>query len=142
MFCCFTCQVNSYGHGGMVSSPNHTFSSTSLNKQLTSTSWTYFRLLLTTTLLERCSGKEKNDRRNYFMINLHESMGPGWDPLNLQSDLYLLPDTLPAVLRCPVKKKIVRRRRIQLTVISYGPKSAIPCGLTAYAISQGSAQPV
>ena len=24
-FCCFTSQVNSYGHGGTVSSPNHTF---------------------------------------------------------------------------------------------------------------------
>ena len=23
--------------------------------------------------------KEENDRRNYFMINLHESMGPGRD---------------------------------------------------------------
>ena len=25
LFCCFTSQVNSYGHGGKVSSPNHTF---------------------------------------------------------------------------------------------------------------------
>ena len=25
LFCCFTSQVNSYGRGGMVSSPNHTF---------------------------------------------------------------------------------------------------------------------
>ena len=25
LFCCFTSQVNSYGHCGMVSSPNHTF---------------------------------------------------------------------------------------------------------------------
>ena len=25
LFCCFTSQVNSYGHGGMVSLPNHTF---------------------------------------------------------------------------------------------------------------------
>ena len=43
LFCCFTSQVNSYGHGGTVSSPNHTFSWASLNKQLTSTSCTYFR---------------------------------------------------------------------------------------------------
>ena len=42
--CCFTSQVNSYGHGGMVSSPSHTFSWASLNKQLTSTTCTYFRL--------------------------------------------------------------------------------------------------
>ena len=44
LFCCFTSQVNSYGHGGTVSSPSHTFSWASLNKQLTSTSCTYFRL--------------------------------------------------------------------------------------------------
>ena len=43
-FCCFMSQVNSYGHGGMVSSPNHTFPWASLNKQLTSTSCTYFHL--------------------------------------------------------------------------------------------------
>ena len=79
LFCCLTSQVNSYGHCGTVSSPNHTFSWASLNKQLTSTSCTYFRLQLTTTLLEWFSGREENDRRNYFMINLHESMGPGRD---------------------------------------------------------------
>ena len=44
LFCCFTSQVNSYAHGGMVSSPNHTFSCASLNKPLTSNSCTYFRL--------------------------------------------------------------------------------------------------
>ena len=36
LFCCFTSQVNSNVHGGTVSSPNHTFSWSSLNKQLTS----------------------------------------------------------------------------------------------------------
>ena len=35
LFCCFTSQVNSYGHGGTVSWPNHTFSWASLDKQLT-----------------------------------------------------------------------------------------------------------
>ena len=38
LFCCFTSQVNSYGHGGAVSSPNHTFSWASLSKQLTTLS--------------------------------------------------------------------------------------------------------
>ena len=38
LFCCFTSQVNSYGHCGTVSSPNHTFSWASLNKRLTSNS--------------------------------------------------------------------------------------------------------
>ena len=44
LFCCFTSQVNNYGHGETVSSPNHTFSWASLNKQLVSTSCSYFRL--------------------------------------------------------------------------------------------------
>ena len=44
LFSCFTSQVNSYGHGGTVSLPNHTYSWASLNKRLTSTSCTYFRL--------------------------------------------------------------------------------------------------
>ena len=36
LFCCFTSQVNSYGHGGTVSSHNHTFFPwASSNKQLT-----------------------------------------------------------------------------------------------------------
>ena len=36
--------VNSYGHGDAVSSPNYTFTVTSLNKRLTSYSCTYFHL--------------------------------------------------------------------------------------------------
>ena len=55
------------------------FSWASLNKQLTSTLCTYFRLWLTTTLLEWFRGREENDRRNHFMINLHKSMEPGRD---------------------------------------------------------------
>ena len=42
-FCCFTSQVNSYGHCGMVSSLNHTFSWAGLNKRLTSNLCAYFR---------------------------------------------------------------------------------------------------
>ena len=44
LFCCFTSQVNSYGHCGTVSSPNNTFSWASLNKRLTSKSCAYFPL--------------------------------------------------------------------------------------------------
>ena len=36
--CCFMSQVNSYGHGETVSSPNHIIIWGSLNKRLTSTS--------------------------------------------------------------------------------------------------------
>ena len=47
VFCMFVVliyvPVNSYGHFGMVSSPNHTFSWVGLNKRLNSTLCTYFR---------------------------------------------------------------------------------------------------
>ena len=77
---CFTSKVNSYGHGGTVSSPNHTFSWTSLNKQLSSTSCTYSRLYVTDNIPSwMIQRREQNDRINYFMINLHESMGPARD---------------------------------------------------------------
>ena len=36
-------------------------------------------VLLLVTDNNLCRGREENDRRNYFMINLHESMGPGRD---------------------------------------------------------------
>ena len=39
-----------------------------MTKRLTSTSCTYLN-----------QQKEENDSRKYFMINLHESMGPGLD---------------------------------------------------------------
>ena len=42
--------VNCYGHVAMVSSPNRTFSWESLTKRLTSSSCTYFHLILTKTL--------------------------------------------------------------------------------------------
>ena len=44
LFCCFTSQVNSYGHCGTVSPPNHTFSWADFNKRLTSNLCIYFRL--------------------------------------------------------------------------------------------------
>ena len=44
LFSCFTSQINSYGHGGTVSSPYQTFSSADLNKRLTSNLCTYFRV--------------------------------------------------------------------------------------------------
>ena len=47
VFCMFVVliyvPVNRYGHFGIVSSPNHTFSRVSLNERLKSTLCTYFR---------------------------------------------------------------------------------------------------
>ena len=68
--------VNSYGHGGTVSSPNHTFSWASLNKWLT-IKFVHIILLVTDNTLLKW---EENDHSNYFMINLHKSMRTGRDP--------------------------------------------------------------
>ena len=78
LFCCFTSQVNSYGHGGTVSSPNHNLSWASLNKRLTSLRQYFVHILLLVTD-NNPSWMEENDLRNYFMVNLHESMGPSLD---------------------------------------------------------------
>ena len=50
--------VNSYGHVGMVCSPNTTFICASLTKRV-------------------ISGREENGHRHYYMINLRKSMGLG-----------------------------------------------------------------
>ena len=56
------------------------FSWASLNKQLTSNRAHTFACSLQQPFMNyEFSGREENDRRNYFMINLHESMGPGRD---------------------------------------------------------------
>ena len=48
--------------------------------------------------------KEENDRRNYFVINLPESVGPGSNSrlLDLQPDMHLQSDMLPTALRIPI----------------------------------------
>ena len=86
------------GHVGMVSSPNHNFSCASMTKRLTSISCSYFHFFVTDNNPSRISGSEENGRRNYFMINLGESMGPESNsrPLDLQSVTLL--DTRPGVL--------------------------------------------
>ena len=107
VYCIFVClfkanvPVNSYGYDvKIISSLNHTFFLGNLNltKRLTSTSYTYYnkvsngakiknRYNQVPHLTQDTNGKvkpflyqqEENDHRNYFMINLHESMGPGHD---------------------------------------------------------------
>ena len=56
------------------------FSWASLNKQLTSNRAHTFACNWQQPFMnDSFSGREENDHRNYFMINLHESMGPGRD---------------------------------------------------------------
>ena len=100
LFCCFTSQVNSYGHGGTVSSPNTFFPGQAWTSSLPvlcahafACSWEWF------------SGREENDPRNYFMINLQKyGTGPGSNlrPQDQQSASHLLPDTLPTALCGPI----------------------------------------
>ena len=59
LFCCLTSQVNSYGHCGTVSSPNHTFSWASLNKQFAGgggCGWLVFFLVLLNNFAEEERG--------------------------------------------------------------------------------------
>ena len=99
LFCLFTSQVNNYGHGGTVSSPNHTVFLGRLEQAVNQ----YFMHILSLVTDNNSSWIiKRNDEiesRNYFMINLHVSMGPGQD---LLSDSHLLPDTLPTALGGPV----------------------------------------
>ena len=54
------------------------FSWTSLTKQVKQY-FVHMLSLVTDNNSSRISRMEENGRRNYFMINLHLSMGPGWD---------------------------------------------------------------
>ena len=66
------------------------FSWASLKKHLFSTLCTYFRLQLTTILLECFSRREENDRRNFFYNQSQQKYGtgPGSNsrPLNMSGD--------------------------------------------------------
>ena len=68
--------VNSYaGHVGTVSSPNHTFFLGMLINQY----FVQILSLVTDTNPFWINQLKGRDHRNYFMINLHKSMGPGRD---------------------------------------------------------------
>ena len=72
LVCCFTSQSTA-----KVSTPNHFFLS-----QLDQVVWQYFMqilLLLTDKNPSWISRREENDRRNYFMIHLRESMRSSQD---------------------------------------------------------------
>ena len=96
--------VNRYGDVETVSTPNHTFSWTSLPKRLTSTSCTYFPLV--TDNPSWISGRR---RITIEIISWSTSTKVwGWAgsnsrPLDLQQDSHLLPDMLLTALRSPVR---------------------------------------
>ena len=66
----FYISVNSYGHVGRVSSPNHTFFLCKLDEPV-------LRLHTFACNWQQpfLNQQEENDRINYFVINLHENMG-------------------------------------------------------------------
>ena len=99
--------VDIYSHVGTVNSHNRTFF---LGKpdQVVNQYFVHIHVLslVTDNNPSRFSGREENDRRNHFMINHHESMGPDRDrSLDLKSDTHLQPDTLPTALRGPAHLK-------------------------------------
>ena len=93
VFFCFTSQVNSYGHGRTVSSPNNTFFIGKLEQAVNQ----YFVHILS---LVTDSNLAEGRRMTVEIIGT----GPGSNSLtlDLQSDSHLLPDTLPTALRGPV----------------------------------------
>ena len=80
------------------------FSCASLINQLTSTSCTYFRLQLTTSLLESVEGRRMAVKlfHDQSLQKYESSPGANSRPLDLQSDTYLQSDTLLTALCCPV----------------------------------------
>ena len=70
--------VNSYGHVGSVSSPNHTFF---LGNRDFAVSQYFMHILslVTDNKPSWISGRDENGGRNHFMMNLQESIGPGLD---------------------------------------------------------------
>ena len=66
---------NTYGNVGTVSSPNHTFFLGKLGQAVNQNFVHILSLVTDPSFLESISGRE--DLGNYFMNNLHESMGPG-----------------------------------------------------------------
>ena len=81
--------VNSYGHVEKVSSPNHTFFLGKLDLVVNQ----YFMHTISLVTYNNPSwirGREENVRKNYFMINLKESMRLGRD---LTSDPWICSQT-------------------------------------------------
>ena len=70
--------VNSYGHVRKVSSPNHTCFLGKLDKAFNQYFFHIFSLV-TDNNASWISRREENGRRNYFMIDLYECMGPSRD---------------------------------------------------------------
>ena len=106
LFCCFTSQVNSYGHGGTVSSPNHTFFLGKLEQAVNQ----YFVHILSLVTDKNPSWMFQRMGGEWLQKLFHNKSprkygtGPGsnsW-PLDLQSDSPLLPDMLLTALRGPV----------------------------------------
>ena len=107
--------VNSYGHYGKSVHLTTLFFWASLNKLLTSTSCTTFPCNWQKPFLnDSFSGREENDRRNYFMIHLHESIGPDrertWDP-------WICSQTC-IVTNCPTQPGISESNKNQFSYLS------------------------
>ena len=103
--------VNNYGHVGTVSLPDHIFSGQARTsgypvlRALTFACNWQLPFLNDSAEGSGISGREENDSRNNFMINLHKIIGPGQDQLStldLQSDTSSKDLDKPGYLPCPI----------------------------------------
>ena len=76
LVCFFTSQSTAMGISGWSAHLTTLFSWVSLTNQLT---FVHILSLVTDNNPSGISGREENGRRNYFVINLRKSMGPGLD---------------------------------------------------------------
>ena len=124
-FCCFTSQVNSYGHGGMVSSPNRTFFRAKLEQAVNQR----FVHILSLAIDNNPSWMiQRTVEISSWSIStkVWDRPGSNWWPLDLQAGSHLLPDTLLTALRGPVKTHLIGKTchvifiYIWIQALSYG----------------------
>ena len=94
LFCCFTSQVNSYGHGGTVSSPNHTFFLGKIEQAVNQYLVHILSLVTDNNPSWMIQGKGE-----CLSTEVWDRAGIKLATLDLQSDSHLLPDTLPPAQR-------------------------------------------
>ena len=99
LFCCFTSQVNSYGHGGTVISPNHVFFLGKLEQAVNQ----YFVHILQPFLNDSAEGRRLIEKLFHGQSPRKYGTGPG-----LTSGPLDLPDMLPTALHGPVQCQSVR----------------------------------
>ena len=102
LFCCFTSQVNSYGHGRIVSSPNLTFFLGKLEQAVNQ--YLMYILSLKTDNNPSWMIQQRGGKWPYILFhNLHESMAPARDQTRYPRSAVRLASVARHVTHCPTQ---------------------------------------